>query len=83
MPPLPPPRPVPPLPPPLPVVWDRDEASGEEDKVNDRDREEEKGDDKSKKRKKQVVDWGHSESVSSGANSDGPGNGTRNPNTGN
>ena len=50
VPPLPPPRPVPPPPPPppcVPVVGERDEAS-EEDKVKDRDREEEKGDIKSK-----------------------------------
>ena len=79
MPPLPPSRPVPP--PPLPssppvVGLDRGEAS-EEDRVTDRDREEEKGDIKSKKRRKRkVVDWGISESVSSGANSDGPENGT-------
>ena len=84
VPPLPPPRPVPPpptLPSPPPVVGlDRDEASEEEDRVKDRDGDEERGDNGSKKRRKRrkVVDWGNSESVSSGANSDGPENGTRN-----
>ena len=83
MPPLPPPRPVPPpptLPSSSPVVGlDGDEASEEEDRVKDRDREAEKGDIESKKRRKRkVVDWGNSDSVSSGANSDGPENGTCN-----
>ena len=82
VPPLPPPRPVPPpptLPSPPPVVgWDRDEASEEEEvRVKDRDRDEERGDIESKKReRRKVVDWGNSESVSSGVNSDGPENGT-------
>ena len=77
VPPLPPPRPVPPptLPSSPPVVGLDREAS-EEDKVKDRDREEEKGDIKSKNRETKVVDWGNSETVSSGANSDGPENGT-------
>ena len=81
MPPLPPPLPVPP--PPLPssppvVGLNGDEASEEEDRVKDRDGDEERGDNGSKKRRKRrkVVDWGNSESVSSGANSDGPENGT-------
>ena len=76
MPPLPPSRPVPPPPLPSspPVVGLDREASEEE--VKDRDREEEKGDNKSKNSKTEVVDRGSSESVSSGANSDGPENGT-------
>ena len=73
VPPFPPPVPPPP-PPPLPLVVGEREASEEE--VRDRDREEVKGDIKSKRRMKKVVDWGTSETVSSGANSDGPGNGT-------
>ena len=79
MPPLPPSRsfPPPPLPSSPPVGGlDEDEAS-EEDRVKDRDGEEVKGDIKAKKRRKRkVVDWGTTETVSSGANSDGPENGT-------
>ena len=75
MPPLPPSRPVPPPPlPSSPPVVGLDRQASEEDRV--KDREEEKGDDESKKRKRKVVDWGNSESVSSGANSHGPENGT-------
>ena len=71
--------PVPPPPPPpwAPVVGSEGDEASEEDEVKDRDREEEKGDIESKERnRRKVVDWGSSESVSSGANSDGPENGT-------
>ena len=49
---MPPPVPPPPL---TPVVGERDEASGEEVKVTGMNREEEKGDIESKKRRRKVV----------------------------
>ena len=52
-------------------------GASEEEEVRDRDGDDERGDNESKERKRRkVVDWGNSESVSSGASSDGPENGT-------